>query len=404
MPTPENSKDLISVDDALEQVVAAFRPLAAELVSVGQALGRVLAEDVHARLTQPPAAVSAMDGYAVRAADVVEVPARLRLVGAIAAGAVHDRILGPGEAVRILTGAALPDGADSIVIQENAGVESDAVMLHSAAVPGQHVRSEGLDFRAGETGLRAGRRLTARDLGMAAAMNVPWLRVRRLPRVAILSTGDEIVLPGDPRDRHQIVSANSFVVSAIVREAGGLPIDLGIARDDEVSLRRVATGAGGADLVVTSGGVSVGDRDLVRRVLGEAGFKPGFWRVAMRPGKPLLFGHLGEVPLLGLPGNPVSAFVCGTIFVTAAIGAMLGLPALPKSIARLGSDLAANRKRQDYLRARLDHGSDGEATVTPFATQDSSMLSTLAAADCLLVRPPFAPEARTGERVPIVLI
>ncbi|MCH9019781.1 MAG: molybdopterin molybdotransferase MoeA [Proteobacteria bacterium] len=395
---------MLPVEEALERVKAAFGPLPAEQVSVAEALGRVLADDVEARVTQPPAAVSAMDGYAVRAADVAEPPVVLRTIGEAPAGGAYEGTVGPGEAVRIFTGGPVPEGADAIVIQEDAESQDDRVTVRVSAPEGNYIRPAGLDFSAGVVGLRAGRRLTARDVGLAAAMNVPWLAVRRKPRVALLATGDEIVRPGDPLGPHQIVSSNTLALAALVTEAGATPIDLGIARDNEDSLRRMAAAAAGADLLVTSGGASVGERDLVQQVLGKVGLDLDFWRIAMRPGKPLMFGRIGATPLLGVPGNPVSALVCGLLFLRPAIGVMLGVedeqPAAETAV--LGCDLDANDRRQDYLRARLERGPEGELVAIPFPRQDSSMLSTLVAAGCLVVRPPQAPPGKAGDRVEII--
>ncbi len=395
---------LLPVDEALARVTAAFRPLPAEQVSVAEALGRVLAEDVQARVTQPPVAVSAMDGYAVRAADVAEPPVVLQTIGEAPAGGAYEGTVGPGEAVRIFTGGPLPDGADAIVIREDTEADGDRVTVRASAPEGNYIRAAGLDFTAGVVGLRAGRRLSARDVGLAAAMNVPWLAVRRKPRVALLATGDEIVRPGDPLGPNQIVSSNTLALAALVAEAGATPIDLGIASDNEDSLRRMAAAAAGADLLVTSGGASVGEHDLVRRVLGKVGLELDFWRIAMRPGKPLMFGRIGATPLLGVPGNPVSALVCGLLFLRPAIDVMLGVEGeqAPPETAVLGSDLGANDQRQDYLRARLERGPEGELVATPFSKQDSSMLSTLVAAECLVVRPPHAPPAKAGDRVEII--
>ncbi len=395
---------LLPVADALARVTKAFSPLAAEQIGIADAVGRVLAEDVVARVTHPPAAVSAMDGYAVRAADVADPPVTLRVVGGAPAGGAYEGTIGPGEAVRIFTGGPAPDGCDAIVIQENTEADGDQVTVRVAAAKGTYIRAAGLDFAAGDVGLRAGRRLAPRDIGLAAAMNVPWLTVRRKPRVALTATGDELVRPGEPIGPHQIVSSNALALAALVHAAGGTPLDLGIARDNPDSLRGVAAAAVGADVLVITGGASVGDHDLVASVLGEEGLELDFWRVAMRPGKPLMFGRIHDTPLLGLPGNPVSALLCGMLFLRPAIDAMLGIAPeteVPES-ARLGCDLAANDERQDYLRARLSRGDGDELVATPFDKQDSSMLSTLTSADCLVVRPPSAPAARRGERVQIL--
>jgi molybdopterin molybdotransferase len=397
---------LIPVAEARQRIVSAMRPVASETISLSEALGRVLAEDVNARVTQPPADVSAMDGYAVRAADVAEVPATLRRIGEAPAGGAFDGEVDPGQTVRIFTGGPVPRGADAIVMQEDTenSDDGDTVTMNFAAPSGHHIRPAGLDFRAGEVGLEAGRVLSARDLGLAAAMNVPWLRVRRRPRVAILATGNELVMPGEPLAANQIVSSNNVALAAFVRAQGGIPNDLGIARDDADSLRALAAAAAGSDLLLTIGGASVGDHDLVQSVLGDQGLEVNFWRIAMRPGKPLIFGQIGEIPLIGLPGNPVSALVCGLVFVKPALAALQGFTdsGQATSSALLASDLPENDQRQDYLRARLERNADGEWLAQPFGKQDSSMLSRLAKADCLVIRPPFAPAAAAGSRVDII--
>jgi molybdopterin molybdotransferase len=395
---------MISVEEALRRFLAPLTALAAEQIAVSDGLGRVLAEDVVSRRTQPPFAVSAMDGYAVRAADVATVPARLRVVGAAPAGGAYAGTLDAGEAVRIFTGAPVPAGADCIVIQEDTTRDGDSVIVNEGAPPGRYIRPEGLDFRAGDRRLAAGRVLTARDIGLAAAMNRPWLLVHRRPRIAILATGDEVVMPGDPIGPNQIVSSNGLALGALVTACGGTPVQLGIALDDPASLRRLAEGAAGADMLVTTGGASAGEHDLVQSALVPYGLELDFWKIAMRPGKPLMVGRLKDTPMLGLPGNPVSSLVCGLLFLKPALETMLGAArgAPAAHSARLAIPLAANDRRQDYLRAKSRRGADGEIEVEPFTRQDSSMLSLLAEADCLVVRPPLAPAAPTGARVPIV--
>jgi molybdopterin molybdotransferase len=395
---------MISVAEALARLLAPLKPLGVEQVSLADAVGRVLAEDVVSRRTQPPFAVSAMDGYAVRAADVATVPARLRVVGAVPAGQAYAGTVGRGEAVRIFTGAPVPDGADCIIIQEDTVAEGDIVEVREGAPAGRYVRPAGLDFRAGEVGLKAGRRLGARDIGLAAAMNRPWLMVHRRPRVAILPTGDEVVMPGDPVGPNQIVSSNGLALSALVSEAGGLPLHLPIAPDDSAGLQHIAEAASGSDLLVTTGGASVGEHDLIREALGASGLILDFWTVAMRPGKPLMVGRYRDTPMIGVPGNPVSSLVCGLIFVKPAIDRLQGLAAeaAPPARARLAIELPANDRRQDYLRARLSRAADGTLEAEPFAKQDSSMLSLLAQADCLVIRPPHAPAAAKGEWAEII--
>ena len=395
---------MLSVADARARVLAPLRALPPETVSLDDALGRVLAEDVHARLDQPPRAVSAMDGYAVRSGDVAETPAELRIAGEVPAGGAHERPLAPGEAVRIYTGAPLPPEADAIVIQENAARDGERVTVHTGSPAGKWVRPAGLDFAAGDRGLAAGRRLTARDVSLAAAMNHPWLRVHRRPRVAVLATGDEVVLPGEPRGGEQIVSSNSLGLAAFVRARGGEPVNLGIARDDPDALAARLDGAAGCDLLVTIGGASVGAHDHVHSVLEAKGADMAFWKIAMRPGKPLMFADLGGLPVVGLPGNPVSVLVCAHIFVRPALDALAGVPASdPPSVqAVLDAPLAANDGRADHLRATLHRDAHGKLVAAPFARQDSAMLSGLAAADGLIVRPPHAAAAAVGDTVTVL--
>lgn len=395
---------MISVAEAQERLIAMIAPLGAEQVALSDALGRVLAEDLVARRTQPPWPVSAMDGYAVRAADVAKIPARLRVVGAVPAGQAYPGTVASGEAVRIFTGAPVPEGADCIVIQEDTERQGDFVEIREGAPHGRYVRPAGLDFRAGEIGLKAGRKLSAADIGFAAAMNRPWLLVHRRPQVAILPTGDEVVMPGDPVGPNQIVSSNGIALAALVTSCGGVPVHLPIAPDDNSALQRIAAGAAGADLLLTTGGASVGDHDLVRNALGADGLALDFWTVAMRPGKPLMVGRYRDTPMIGLPGNPVSTLVCGLLFAKPAMDKMSGLARVfPAPIrARLRVPLEANDRRQDYLRAALARSQDGVLEAEPFKKQDSSMISLLAHADCLVIRAPHAPPAQAGDWVEVL--
>ena len=395
---------MISVEEALAKVVEGVNPVSTEQVPLPAALGRVLAEDVASRVTHPPVDVSAMDGYAVRAGDVKKVPVTLKQIGQSQAGSGFGGSVGKGETVRIFTGAPVPGGADAIVIQEDTETDGEQITMKESSSKGHFIRPAGLDFKQGDVLLTAGSVLSARDIGLAGGMNVPWLTVRRRPRVAYAATGDEVVMPGDPLGPDQIISSNSVALDAYIRVLGGKPINLGIARDNEESLRQVLEGAKGADLLVTLGGASVGDFDFVKKVLGEDGMDLGFYKVAMRPGKPLIFGRLNGIPVLGLPGNPVSAGVTSVIFLKAAIAEMLGISdaAAGPLTALLGRDVEENDHRQDYLRAKLSHDKDGHLVAIPFEGQDSSMMARLAEADCLLVRPPNAKAAKKGEAVEII--
>ena len=397
---------MIPVAEAQQRLIEGIKPLGVEQVTLNEALGRVLAEELVARRTQPPWAVSAMDGYAVRAADVEKVPVRLKVIGAVPAGQAYSGAVKAGEAVRIFTGAPLPEGTDCIIIQEDTERQDDIVEVREGAPKGTYVRPAGLDFSEGDVGLKAGRRLSFSDVGFAAAMNRPWLTVYRRPRVAILPTGDEVVMPGDRVGPHQIVSSNGIALSALVTSCGGVPIHLPIAPDDSASLQRIATGAAGADLLLTTGGASVGEHDLVRGALSADGLTIDFWSVAMRPGKPLMVGRYRDTPMIGLPGNPVSTLVCGLLFAKPALERMSGIEnVFPNPMrARLKVPLAVNDRRQDYLRSTMTRAADGTIEVEPFKKQDSSMISLLARADCLVIRAPHAESAKPGDWVEILPI
>jgi molybdopterin molybdotransferase len=346
-----------------------------------------------------------MDGYAVRAADVASTPARLKLVGEVAAGRPFAGNVGAGQAARIFTGGVLPAGSDTVVIQENTSREGDTVVVTKSSAPGKNVRAAGLDFRAGDLLLRKGRRLTGRDVALAAAMNYPALPVHRRPKIAIIATGDELVPPGTEPEPGQIVHSNVFALAAVARREGATPIDLGILPDrlDETILGVRRARDAGADVLITSGGASVGDYDLVRPALAAEGLALAFWKVAMRPGKPLLSGRLGAMRVLGLPGNPVSAYVCSVLFLAPLIRRLLGRHDLGPETesAVLGRALPANDERADYLRASLTLV-EGTWVATPFPVQDSSMLTPLARADCLVIRAPFAAPAEAGTACQIV--
>jgi molybdopterin molybdotransferase len=399
---------LMPVAEALARVLAEAGPLPAEATPLAEACDRVLAADVAALRTQPPADVSAMDGYAVRAADIAKVPVGLRLVGEVAAGHPFQGAVGAGEAARIFTGGVLPPGADTIVIQENAAREGETVVIGASSDQGKHVRLKGLDFQCGAVLLARGHRLTDRDLALAAAMNHPTVPVHRRPKVAILATGDELVMPGSMPGFGEIVYSNGYATMALARREGCEVVDLGIVPDrlpETVAAVRRARDVG-ADILVTSGGASVGDYDLVQKALAAEGLALSFWKVALRPGRPMMHGRLGTMHVLGLPGNPVSSYVCAVLFLVPLMRRLAGRsdvePAL--GIARLGCDLPANDERADYLRATLAPGPDGMPVATPAPVQDSSMLTRLARADCLLIREPHAPAAKAGEPCSIITL
>ncbi len=410
---------LIPVEDALSRVLASVeRPVPTEHVPLSACAGRVLADDVSALRDQPPFPASAMDGYAMRSADAAQVPATLQVIGASAAGQRFPGTVGPQQAVRIFTGAPLPDGADTVVIQEDTDASGDRVTVNESPRHGQHIRQSGLDFAAGDVLLQAGLSLDARHIALAAAMGHGTLPVRRKPRVAILATGDELVRAGESAGPDQITASSLPATIVMVEKAGAEAIDLGIACDTLESLeeRIQAARDTDADILVTLGGASVGEHDLVQNALGRQGMELGFWRVALRPGKPLMHGRLDGMLLLGLPGNPVSSLVCAVLFLVPAIRALLGdarPDADPAEDAVLGADLPANGPRQDYMRASLACEefeialSQGVSRMLlpvamPHMIQDSSMLSILERSQALLVRPPHAPAAQAGEPCRII--
>jgi molybdopterin molybdotransferase len=394
---------MLSVAEALARVTHGLEPLKAESVPLDQAAGRLLAEDLAARLTQPPFDASAMDGFAARASDLVSLPARLRLIGEAAAGHSFVGAIGPGETVRIFTGAPVPDGADTIVLQENADVADGAVTVREAP-RGDYIRRRGKDFHEGEVLLEAGRKLGPRELTLVAGMNYAQVPVRRRPKVAILSTGDEVIPPGSELAPGQIVASVGFGLAALIESEGGEAMRLGIAKDEVESLLTLIRAGSAAEILVTVGGASVGARDLVGLALSYEGFELDYKKLAMRPGKPVFYGQLGNQRVLGLPGNPVSALICAEVFLVPMLRGLLGrkLPQRAEPEATLASDLEANGLREHYMRAVSEWTPEGERRVTPLPSQDSSLMAALARADCLIVRPPHAPALRAGAKLHIL--
>src|SRR5882724_10489391 len=383
------------VADALAAILAGAEPLAEEMIALDDAFHRVLARDVAALRTQPPQAMSAMDGYAVRAADATKIQDRLKVIGEVAAGRPFARAIGPGEAVRIFTGGVVPDGADAVVIQEDTVADGGSITLTEAAMTGRHIRPAGVDFRQGDVLLSAGGRLSDRDLSLAASMNYPELPVRRRPKVALLATGDELVMPGSQPGPGQIIYSNGYALRALARAEGAEIIDLGVVGDTVEATASAIRRAhdSGADILISTGGASVGDHDVVKRALDAEGVELAFWKIALRPGKPMLYGRLGPMRVLGLPGNPVSSYVCGFLFMTPLIRALSGRQDIdhPLETAVLGAGLPENDQRQDYLRARLELRPDGLPLATAIRQQDSSLLANLSAAQALIIRGPSAP-------------
>lgn len=392
---------MLSVAEAHERLGRLFAPVGVEEVALAEAAGRVLRRDVVAQRAQPPFDASAMDGYAVRAADV-ETGARLRVTGMSSAGGRFEGAVGPGEAVRIFTGAPVPPGADRILIQEDADRDGDTIVVRPDRDEQTYIRPAGGDFAKGAR-VEAPRRLNPSDLALLAAMNAGSVAVTRRPVVALIATGDELVMPGETPGPDQIIASNAFGLRAMLEAAGAEARILPVARDTRETLSAVLDLARGADLIVTLGGASVGDFDIVRDTAVARGMELDFYRVAMRPGKPLMAGRLDGTPMVGLPGNPVSAMVCGRLFLVPAVERMLGLEAtLPRRRdAVLGHDIGANGPREHYMRATIDE-SGADPVATAFERQDSSLLSVLAQANALVVRPPGDPAQRKGESVEFI--
>jgi molybdopterin molybdotransferase len=392
---------VISVAEAVAKVTNLCAPLGSEFVPLRQAAGRVLAQDVAALRDQPPFAASAMDGYAVIDAEVTP-GAQFRVIGESAAGSGFDGRVNPGETVRIFTGAPLPRGADRVIIQEDIGRSGDVITLNASYDLSAYIRPAGDDFKAG-TSMTAPRRLSANDVALLASMNIADVPVYRRPVVALVATGDELVMPGEQPGPDQIIASNGFGLAALMEQYGAEPRVLPIAKDNPASLKLALRFCEGADLIVTIGGASVGDHDIVQDVARELGLETAFYKVSMRPGKPLMAGRLIDAAMVGLPGNPVSSMVCGHVFLRPMLSVMQGFPAAPLSrdLARLGTALTANGGREHYMRAQL--GVEyGQLTVHSADRQDSALLTVLTNSNALLVRPPHDPAKSVGDLVEVI--
>lgn len=397
---------MLSVQDACELIVKGHTVLGVETVSLENALGRVLDQDLVAKITQPPFPASAMDGFAVNSSDLNELPVHLDIVGEAAAGHPFEGSIRAGQAVRIFTGAPVPEGADIVIMQENCNYSDDNVQINCTSLPQTHIRPAGFDFHEGEALIQEGVPLHYRHLALAAAMNYGELVVRRKPVVAILATGDELVKPGSSLKNGQIVSSIPDGVSRLIELSGGSVKFLGIASDRLSSLKEHLAQAQDVDIILTIGGASVGDHDLVQQALVDLGMKLDFWKIAMRPGKPLMVGKLGKQQVIGVPGNPVSAHICSLVFLRPLLRAMLGVSPLYDDLrkAHLLHALDQNGPRQHYMRSLALYDDTGRFVVEPIENQDSSLLASFAKANALIVREPHAAALSKDETVPLLLL
>jgi len=394
---------MLTVDEARTKILGGLPAPQSHAVALHDALHQILAAPLAAKRTQPPSAMSAMDGYAVRAADCAACPSTLKIIGESAAGKGFAGTVEQGQAVRIFTGATIPAGADAVVIQENTDRDGDQVTINQAPSVSANIRPAGQDFNEGDTPLAAGTYLTGFELALIAAMNHADVPVIKRPRIGLLATGNELVLPGQTPGPDQIIASNTIGLAGLITGWGGTAIDLGILPDDLTTITMAIERAHDLDVLVTIGGASVGDHDYVQQALKDAGVEIDFWKVAMKPGKPLMLGRRNHQTVLGLPGNPVSALVTARLFLRPLINGLLGLSTDEGDedvlVKELAADLKPNGPRQDYIRATIN----GDQ-VTPLSVQDSAQLSALARADGLIIRPPHAPAASAGLGVPVMLL
>ncbi|MEO0393715.1 MAG: gephyrin-like molybdotransferase Glp [Pseudomonadota bacterium] len=410
---------MLSVTEARRRIVDGLQPVGTEMCSLAQTHGRVIAAPITAMITQPPATMAAMDGYAFRSHEVTDIPATFPIAGTVAAGDVPEAGYPLNQAIRILTGAVMPEGFDLVVPQEDTEADDETVTIHQAAEPGRHIRPRGQDFAEGDQAFAPGHLLSARDIGLMAAMNVTWAPVYRQPVIGLLATGDEILLPGEPLRDAAIIGSSGPALEALLKGWGCRLRHLGVAADNLPSLTQAIEAAAGVDLLVTTGGVSVGTHDLIRALVADEPTNPApghdgqldgavhsqldFWRLAMRPGKPLLWGRVEGMPILGLPGNPVSALVCGLLFLYPAIQKLRGTPvqAMPQHQAVLSAPLPANGPREHYLRATISVD-DNQLIASPCESQDSARMAILSHSDGLIVHPKQHPALAKGDAVSVI--
>lgn len=401
-------KYMLPVEEALNRILAKIPVMDIEEIEIRYATGRILREDICATRSQPPSDGSAMDGYAYSHADQNETgKTHFKIIGEAPAGKPFEKKLSAGEAIRIFTGGAMPQGADTVIMQENTKVSEDGLILtiNESQVFARHVRKKGNDFNKGDVLLKAGRRLSPRDIGVIAMANVSKIRVSKKPTIALLSTGDELQMPGEAKNESEIVNSNSPMLAGLIEKAGGIALELGIARDNKASIIEKVSGFKDADMLITIGGASVGDYDIVAPTLEELGFVVDFWKIAMRPGKPVIFGELDGKPVLGLPGNPVSAMVGGALFLVPILDRYLNChqSSLKEIKAFSNSDIKENGNRQAYLRAQLSYSSDGKIMVQNMTSQDSAALLSFSNSDGLIIRPIGSPAISKGTLVSVLV-
>ena len=395
---------LLPVSEARENMLKNISSLSSEKCSIERAHNRIIAQDLTALLSHPAEAVSSMDGYAARISDIVDIPAILPQVGISSAGHIYNKRLLSGQLVRIFTGAVIPDGCDTIILQEDTKISQDGIEINERPRLEQYIRASGLDFSAGDKIISKSSKLTARECALIALAGYHEVPVVKQPKIGVLTSGDELVPPGEKPQTGQLVNSNNLLLCALIRACGGIAVDLGILPDKSGALIEYLEECPNLDLIITTGGASVGDHDYIAKDINKsANSELYFWKIAMRPGKPLMFGHYKNIPFLGLPGNPVSVGVCSVLFLEPIIKQFLSQdPNLVFSSALTTNSLPENDGREEYLRAKLSVDDEGNKQVSAASKQDSSMLATLASADCLIQRPAHSPRIEAGAPVPIL--